>query len=120
MIGARGAGPVGVAQAKDGPLLFSEDGNGTIWLVSYVGHAFQLIAVRDRRFYRDQPRTDTLVQNQFGLAGIVTDDSVPTLRLFAKQQAFEHGLKASDEFSIPLCRIEGSTATAMNPNNGKY
>jgi hypothetical protein len=62
-----------------------------------------VIAVRDRRFYRDQPRTDTLVQNQFGLAGLVKNDSVPTLRLFAKQQAFEHGLKASDEFSIPLC-----------------
>jgi glucose/arabinose dehydrogenase len=27
--------PVGVAQAKDGTLLFSEDGNGTIWRVSY-------------------------------------------------------------------------------------
>jgi glucose/arabinose dehydrogenase len=31
--------PVGVAQAKDGSLLFSEDGNGTIWRVSYEGHA---------------------------------------------------------------------------------
>jgi hypothetical protein len=28
--------PVGVAQAKDGSLLFSEDGNGTIWRVSYA------------------------------------------------------------------------------------
>ena len=28
--------PVGVAQAKDGSLLFSEDGNGTIWRVSYT------------------------------------------------------------------------------------
>jgi hypothetical protein len=27
--------PVGVAQAKDGSLIFSEDGNGTIWRVSY-------------------------------------------------------------------------------------
>ena len=31
--------PVGVAQAKDGSLLFSDDGNGTIWRVSYVGHS---------------------------------------------------------------------------------
>jgi hypothetical protein len=31
--------PVGVAQAKDGALLFSEDGNGTIWRVSYRGTA---------------------------------------------------------------------------------
>jgi glucose/arabinose dehydrogenase len=29
--------PVGIAQAKDGSLLFSDDGNGTIWRVSYVG-----------------------------------------------------------------------------------
>jgi glucose/arabinose dehydrogenase len=29
--------PVGVATAKDGALLFSEDGNGTIWRVSYSG-----------------------------------------------------------------------------------
>lgn len=29
--------PVGVAVAKDGALLFSEDGNGTIWRVSYTG-----------------------------------------------------------------------------------
>lgn len=28
--------PVGVAQAKDGSLLFSEDGNGTIWRVTYT------------------------------------------------------------------------------------
>ena len=28
--------PVGIAQAKDGSLLFSDDGNGTIWRVSYV------------------------------------------------------------------------------------
>jgi glucose/arabinose dehydrogenase len=31
--------PVGVAQAKDGSLLFSEDGNGTIWRVSYSRRA---------------------------------------------------------------------------------
>ena len=31
--------PVGIAQAKDGSLLFSDDGNGTIWRVSYVGHS---------------------------------------------------------------------------------
>lgn len=29
--------PVGVAQGKDGALLFSEDGNGTIWRVSHKG-----------------------------------------------------------------------------------
>ncbi|HEU0216621.1 MAG TPA: PQQ-dependent sugar dehydrogenase, partial [Stellaceae bacterium] len=29
--------PVGVAIAEDGALLFSEDGNGTIWRVSYTG-----------------------------------------------------------------------------------
>ncbi|MFY9735079.1 MAG: sorbosone dehydrogenase family protein, partial [Rhodoplanes sp.] len=29
--------PVGVAIAKDGSLLFTEDGNSTIWRVSYVG-----------------------------------------------------------------------------------
>ena len=29
--------PVGVAIAKDGSLLFTEDGNNTIWRVSYVG-----------------------------------------------------------------------------------
>ena len=29
--------PVGVAVAKDGALLFSEDGNGTIWRVGYSG-----------------------------------------------------------------------------------
>jgi glucose/arabinose dehydrogenase len=28
--------PVGIAVAKDGALLFSEDGNGTIWRVSYT------------------------------------------------------------------------------------
>jgi glucose/arabinose dehydrogenase len=33
--------PVGVAQAKDGSLLFSDDGNGTIWSVSYEGGPFQ-------------------------------------------------------------------------------
>lgn len=27
--------PVGITVAKDGSLLFSEDGNGTIWQVSY-------------------------------------------------------------------------------------
>jgi hypothetical protein len=31
--------PVGVAQAKDGSLLFSEDGNGTIWRVSHSARA---------------------------------------------------------------------------------
>jgi glucose/arabinose dehydrogenase len=31
--------PVGIAQAKDGSLLFSEDGNGTIWRVTNVGRA---------------------------------------------------------------------------------
>ncbi len=31
--------PVGVAQAKDGSLLFSEDGNGTIWRVTSVQSA---------------------------------------------------------------------------------
>lgn len=31
--------PVGVAEAKDGSLLFSEDGNGTIWRVTSVGRA---------------------------------------------------------------------------------
>jgi glucose/arabinose dehydrogenase/cytochrome c2 len=30
--------PVGVAVAHDGSLLVSEDGNGTIWRVSYTGH----------------------------------------------------------------------------------
>jgi glucose/arabinose dehydrogenase len=29
--------PVGVAVAKDGALLFSEDGNGTLWRVAYTG-----------------------------------------------------------------------------------
>lgn len=29
--------PVGVAIAKDGSMLFTEDGNGTIWRVSYAG-----------------------------------------------------------------------------------
>jgi glucose/arabinose dehydrogenase len=33
--------PVGIAQAKDGSLLFSDDANGTIWRVSYVGHSAQ-------------------------------------------------------------------------------
>ena len=33
--------PVGIAQAKDGSLLFSDDGNGAIWRVSYVGLASQ-------------------------------------------------------------------------------
>jgi glucose/arabinose dehydrogenase len=27
--------PVGITVAKDGALLFSEDGNGTIWRVTY-------------------------------------------------------------------------------------
>jgi len=31
--------PVGVAQAKDGSLIFSEDGNGTIWRVSATSRA---------------------------------------------------------------------------------
>jgi glucose/arabinose dehydrogenase len=31
------ARPVGVAVAQDGALLVSEDGNGTIWRVSYRG-----------------------------------------------------------------------------------
>jgi glucose/arabinose dehydrogenase len=31
--------PVGIAEAKDGSLLFSEDGNGTIWRVANVGRA---------------------------------------------------------------------------------
>ncbi len=29
--------PVGVAVARDGALLVSEDGNGTVWRVSYRG-----------------------------------------------------------------------------------
>ena len=33
--------PVGIAQAKDGSLLFSDDGNGAIWRVSYVGNPSQ-------------------------------------------------------------------------------
>ena len=33
--------PVGIAQGKDGSLLFSDDGNGTIWCVSYVGNPSQ-------------------------------------------------------------------------------
>jgi glucose/arabinose dehydrogenase len=33
--------PVGIAQAKDGSLLFSDDANSTIWRVSYVGNAVQ-------------------------------------------------------------------------------
>jgi glucose/arabinose dehydrogenase len=31
--------PVGVAVAKDGALLFSEDGNGSIWRVRLFGSA---------------------------------------------------------------------------------
>jgi glucose/arabinose dehydrogenase len=31
--------PVGIAQAKDGALLFSDDANGALWRVSYVGGA---------------------------------------------------------------------------------
>lgn len=31
--------PVGIAQAADGSLLFSEDGNNTIWRVTTLGHA---------------------------------------------------------------------------------
>jgi glucose/arabinose dehydrogenase len=30
--------PVGITQGKDGSLLFSDDGNGAIWRVSYVGN----------------------------------------------------------------------------------
>jgi len=30
---------VGITVAKDGALLFSEDGNGTIWRVSYNGRS---------------------------------------------------------------------------------
>jgi glucose/arabinose dehydrogenase len=33
------ARPVGIAVARDGALLVSEDGNGTIWRVSYRGAA---------------------------------------------------------------------------------
>ena len=33
--------PVGVAQAKDGSLLFSEDGNGTIWRVTHTDRRSQ-------------------------------------------------------------------------------
>jgi glucose/arabinose dehydrogenase len=33
--------PVGIAQAQDGSLLFSEDGNGTIWRVSYPRNPHQ-------------------------------------------------------------------------------
>jgi glucose/arabinose dehydrogenase len=33
--------PVGVAVAHDGALLISEDGNGTIWRIAYVGNALQ-------------------------------------------------------------------------------
>jgi glucose/arabinose dehydrogenase len=29
---------VGVAVAHDGALLMSEDGNGTLWRISYTGH----------------------------------------------------------------------------------
>jgi hypothetical protein len=33
--------PVGIAQAKDGSLLFSDDENGTVWRVSYTSNASQ-------------------------------------------------------------------------------
>lgn len=33
--------PVGIAQAKDGSLLFSDDANGTVWRLSHVGHSAQ-------------------------------------------------------------------------------
>jgi glucose/arabinose dehydrogenase len=33
--------PVGIAQAKDGSLLFTDDENGTVWRVSYVTNASQ-------------------------------------------------------------------------------
>ena len=42
--------PVGIAQAKDGSLLFSEDGNGMIWRVSYVGHLLSDRSVTGRAF----------------------------------------------------------------------
>jgi len=35
------ARPVGVTVARDGSLMFSEDGNGTIWRVSYKGNRNQ-------------------------------------------------------------------------------
>lgn len=31
--------PVGIAVAQDGSLLVSDDGNGTIWRIGYVGTA---------------------------------------------------------------------------------
>jgi glucose/arabinose dehydrogenase len=56
------ARPVGVAVAHNGPLLVSEDGNGTIWRVSYRGgpwNAFMLgslsLAHAQTRHYRAQP-----------------------------------------------------------------
>jgi glucose/arabinose dehydrogenase len=33
--------PVGVAVAQDGALLVSEDGNGTVWRVTYTGSVVQ-------------------------------------------------------------------------------
>jgi len=30
--------PVGVAVAHDGALLVTEDGNGTLWRISHIGH----------------------------------------------------------------------------------
>jgi len=30
--------PVGIAVAKDGSLLVSDDGSGSIWRISYMGH----------------------------------------------------------------------------------
>lgn len=38
--------PVGVAQAKDGSLLFSEDGNGTIWRITSVERPPEAESVR--------------------------------------------------------------------------
>ena len=32
--------PVGVAVAHDGALLVTEDGNGTLWRISYTGQGF--------------------------------------------------------------------------------
>jgi glucose/arabinose dehydrogenase len=37
VLDARVGAPVGVAVAHDGTLLVSDDGNGTIWRISYRG-----------------------------------------------------------------------------------
>ncbi|MGI8821100.1 MAG: PQQ-dependent sugar dehydrogenase [Chthoniobacterales bacterium] len=46
--------PVGIAVAKDGSLLFSEDGNGTIWRVSYDRGSLALreIAILNAQLHR--------------------------------------------------------------------